>query len=442
MRNEDNYIDAHDFVMTQLAPYDYSDPDHLHVLKLKVWALDGPLTSADGSLVDDDVLDPVDHYNSLMNELTFVDRYYRTVVDELEEDESTYSELVRERNESMQDFLTTARDDGTFPEDWEMPYRQRPLLMSDAQVAELADVVAGKVLADEIYGAFELVTKPTSDNIDVLTAQQDMAIEMSMTPSQTEASALAAGLAELAREDRDNVIEMNNAHDEIVSIVSSYAPPAPAGPAEDIVDPEWDGVGDEADNMIPNPIQWEDSKVVIVNFPTRREQVSEVKNHPSHKGMINDVMSTGGYRFVYRLAGSLSPVVLDRANMVSSISPDKYNQVEWDHSAWLYAHYYVESDSDTGLSTPYLKPLGVTASSLSASDRARHDELDRRWKNINRLREDIMSQSGHRARIESMIDLEAIDIRPDMIDHRDDRIEHKRNTTEITKERCLFGEYS
>ena len=64
---------------------DYNIP-HLYnnreIIKQKFWVLDGPVNSNEG-ISDNDYNNPKDHYNWLANELVYLDKYVRTLDNEL-----------------------------------------------------------------------------------------------------------------------------------------------------------------------------------------------------------------------------------------------------------------------------------------------------------------------------------------------------------------------
>lgn len=446
MRNLDNFINSYDFIKNQLFIYDYNNPDHVHILKMKLWALDGEISQeeADSGIIESDVNIPVDHYNSLLNELTFFDRYIRTKDSKLEKNEKDYSRLVAERIRGQQSFVRQYKDKstGTFYKNYEQSYSQRPTLLETNQFEELYNIYKIKESNGELSSAFDITSKISKDNLNKQIKMKETSYNRMQDPDETENQIFSNGVTEKKREDDDFVKEMNIAFDELKTIISSIRPELPQPPDETIPNPEYDPGVPGSSQTLPNPITWIVSQLVIINMPSRRLFVGAEKNHSSHKGMIIQELGTGGYRFQKRDGIDLeSSFSLDTTNLNISITGDRTGQLEENFNYWFYAHYYVESNSESGSSSGHLVPLNVSYSSLPTDKKQRHDELNKRWHNLNRLREDEIQNVGTRFRLETMFDAEIPDMRPDMYDHLQDKIEEKENIINILKERCLFGEY-
>lgn len=444
-RGNDNFISSYDYLKNQLFVYDYNDSDHRHILKLKIWTLDGPLTQAEinEGLEDKDVSNPVNHYESLLNELTYLDKYIRTQDELLGDTEPNFDKFSGTREKNYDRWIKKIKDEdtGEFYQDWEQAYNQRVTLITDAQFQELYTLYKQKESNGELTSTEDIIYSVSRDNLDKTASNQESTISMTDPPEETEAQLFDSGEVEAGNEDDNLVKEMNIAFDELREIILTLAPEVPEGPATEIPDPEWDGIGEQ--EMIPNPIQWSANEITCVNMPTKREYVGHAKNHSSHKGMIIEQLQEGGYRFTYKTSDLLTIYSIDKEdpNLVISVSGDLFNQLEQNFDSWFYAHFYTESDSEAGTSTSYFKPLGIDFTNLSNEQKVRHDELNARWTNANNTRENIIMNSGTRIRVESMFNAEIPDLKPEHERHLTDRVDQKELTINILRERTLFGEF-
>lgn len=444
MRNKDNWLNSYDYLKNQILIYNYINPEHIHILKLKFWILDGELSIEEqlSGLKDDNIYEPKNHYESLINELSFLDKYIRTKDKKLEKNEENFMTFVSNRKNDLMTFKRQKNEiTGEYNKDWEMLYNSRLTLLTNNQFQELYELYKIKELSEGLDNAFDILYKVSNDNIDKDIFNQELSIDRYQSPEEMELMIKNTGILEKKREDDNLIKEMNIFHEEIISIVIEIIPPLPEPPLAFIENPEYDENDPLSEPSLPNPITWNDSKIIIMNFPTIREYVNEEKNHSSHKGMIVEQMQQGGYRYTFKSISDLkSPELINLSDVIVSGS-SKYNQVEWNFDDWEYAHYYEEVNSETGQSQRYIVGLGVTKNNLSINNLERFNELNKRWTNLNRLREDIIQNTGTRMRLESMFDAEIQDMKPDMIDHLEDKKEQKENTINILKERVLFGEF-
>jgi hypothetical protein len=431
-KGNDNYVNAHQYIKEQLFPYDYEgDRD---VIKMKIWVLDGEISraDADAGFAEDDVENPSDHFSSLMNELAFLDRYVRTKDGELGEREKTFTELKQQRTQSLGRFTSRADEEGRFPEPHEMPILRRPTLLSDAQFEELYGLFKAKQSSGQLSTVSDIVTGVTGYCIDQEVKAAEFTVDNHRDPEDVEEDIREQALLSAMKNDANYVREMASAHAEIRPIILSVMPPEPSGPSATLPNPDPEGM------PLPNPISWANSTVVLVNVPEDRPQVGLEPGHPSHR---NTIQADEGFRFRVRtITFNVFPVGED-VNV--SVSPYRTGEPEWGFDDWAYAHYYEESNSDTGQTNKYLKPLGVNKGSLpsggsspGALTRQRFDELNTRWKNLNRLREDQVTNVGTRVTIESMVNATVPDLLDDHINHLEDKMEHKVNYTNILRERC------
>lgn len=460
MRGQDNWINAHDYIMNQLFKYDYNNEEHLHLLKLKFWVLDDEILKEEG-LIDNDYDNSLNHKEILKNELTFLDRYIRTKDKKLEKDEESFSTLVRERKIAQRDFVNEINPEtGKKYEKWEQEYSNRPTTLSNAQFQNIYNEYKKKEKAGELSSAYEITSKLDSITIDNRKAQWETSIMLYVKPEIQEETLKVSASEEKKKEDIHFVKEMNRAHEELIRIIKELVPEDPQEilgikPKEE-EDKDEDSSSDDTTTKLPPPVIT--GTTVICNFPTMRVNVGEKKNDPSHKGLIIEQLGEGGYRFRTKLAEDLvtdfelPPPDLDL--YTNSVNPFLDNSVEWGFDDWLYAYYYTitttsveggtDGDSSPEIkvtSTSYLKPLGIDKNSLSPEKRARFDELNKRWRNLNELRERQMSNIGSRYQLESMFNASVPDIMSDLKKVFNDRKEEKENITRILRDFCLFGEF-
>lgn len=423
-RNNDNWINAYDYIKNQLMVRDYSNSIDLNFLKMKLWVLDGPPMDDDieDGYIDMDVSNPGNHWASLNNELIFFDRYVRTEDDVLEDNEQTFGQLKASRLAGQASWISLGN------KDYEQSYSSRPTLITDEQFSELYVLYKQKENNGELTSVFQLIEKPIDDyTIDQYKDSQEYLIDNYKTPAQMEAELIERAEAERKKNDDNYVLEMNRARDEMWEIILSNKPTI-VEPPDMIEDPLSPG------DYITNPNGWGSYSLVVVNFVSERLYVGLTPGDSSHRGIIaND----GGYKFQdydeYGNGGvSYDPLI---SNLVSG---HKVGELEWSPDDWKWCIYYTENDGDV-----YLDEAGSDLSTLPSGTanlgdltKERFEELSGRWKNLNRLREDKIQNIGTRSIIESMVNANIPDLLPDYIDHWNDLKSHKQYYTKTLRDLC------
>lgn len=400
-KNNDNFDNTKEYIIEQLFPYNYNDSEDYEILKKKIWVLDGDITDAekDEGYVEDDINDPKDHFSSIQNELTFLDRYIRTEENNLNEDEPNFQQLKQLREEAYENWIENY--DGP-----QMPYSIRPTLLSDSNFEELYEEFKIKRSNDELSSASDIINKVTDYCIDNEKKTQETTVKNSKSSSELESDIKDQAEVKVNDNDKNFVTTMNSFYDEMFDIVLSVEPEIEDSTAEVNV------------------------QKVLVNVPHKRLQVS-LDDTSTHQGLIQE---GGGYKFSYKdIEGDDISLSIDN----NSVSGIKNGQVEWTFNDWLYAKYY--EDVDTGES--YLEPLDVDKSSLSSESGTalekgsntieRFDELNSRWENINKQREDQIQKTGTRSQIESMVTADIPDIQSDLEENleskKDQKIQYTRS---------------
>ena len=310
IRDRDNFEDPRQFIEEQLLVRDYSDADDLNFLKMKLWALDGPLspTEEEEDETDQDVTNPRNHWAWVQNELVFLDRYVRTQDDGLERNdegeivERNFDELVSDRIAAFEAWVATPRypddpENDELCQDWEQDYMSRPTRLETGDFASLYASYHAARAQDGFSSAFDITALVTGYCIDHQARAQDSGIRGYITGDDgepldsisnptpgapTPAEHMASGIASKASEmqddrDRNHVAEMQRYWDEMWLAVTDCV----AGVA--VEDPPIPGGSGNA---------WSDA--VVTNFPLRRPQVVLEAGHPSHAGII-----AGGGGFLY-----------------------------------------------------------------------------------------------------------------------------------------------
>lgn len=380
-REHDNFENSYQYITEQLFIYDYSNADDLNILKSKILVLDGVILDED-PIVDDDVDNPKNHYASLKNELTFITAY--------NESPAEYIKLRDRRIKSQQRWIDSGKPD------YEQPYSSRPTLLTDTEIIILHTAYLVKQNAGELTTPSEIITKASESNLDSESKGAEDTVENYIPPAQTEAKLLEDAIKKKDTEDDDFVNKMNNMYDELKNVLLSIEPD----------NPPFDNI--------------------FVNVPQKRIIIEPIKNDPSHKGLlINDE----GYRFKF----------LDtNFEIIELTTAQPSDDPEWSFEDWEY--YY--SSETSGI----FEPSGITKNDLpsipdsdetpGALSRERFDELNKRWTNINRLREDNIQNIGTRVIIETMIDAEIPNLLPDHEDFFVDKKTEKETFTTILKETC------
>jgi len=452
VKGQDNFTNSYNYIINHLFIYDYSNDEDFNTLKMKLWVLDGEITNeeSDAGFIDEDINNPKNHHESLLNELTFLDRYIRTEEDDLEENERNFEELKEQREQRLERF------DG---EDWELPYNQRPTLLSDSQFETLYQRFKTKRTNGELTTAYDIVNSVTPYCIDTEKEDQEGVVENYEDPAVTMARVEQSGADAQDKNDWNYVKEMNTLYDEMFPMITSVQPDSTSlstAWVNDTAYTEGDIVLDSTSNTVyicntdhtsvsppgglPDDIaNWDtfdlNTSYVLIGVPQRRLQVSRTKFDPSHKGSI---LAGAGYRFIFlNFSGSDSGVNPSGVNHV--LVSHNYGQVEWNFNGWTHAVYW----TNTVTSETWLLPTGVGKGDLPSGDdtlgeitEERFDECHQRWVNINRLREDQISQTGTRVMVEAMIDAVIPNLLPDHEDHFEDKKTQKQNYTRILRERC------
>ena len=391
----------------------------------------------------------------------FLDRYIRTKDKKLNKDEDSFATLVRDRKIQQRDFINEINQEtGKKYQKWEQDYSNRPTYLSNTQFQNLYTEYKKKELAGELTSAYDITNKLDTTTIDNRKVQAETSVRLYIEPAIQEQNLTLDAKNEKKKEDIHFVKEMKRAHDEILQMVKKLKPEDP----EDIL-----GIGsstsentDEESGVTTTTTVTITGDLVICNFPTFRVDVGESKNHPSHKGLIVEQLGEGGYRFYtkngYDLITKFELPPPDLDEYENHVNPFLDGSVEWSFNDWLYAYYYTEtittsssggsedtvmtlSDDNEPQITIYLKPLGINKNSFNSKDRARFNELNKRWINFNELRERQVANVGTRYQIESMFNADIPDIKPDLMKVFNDRKEEKQNIINILKEICLFSEF-
>jgi hypothetical protein len=394
-RDNDNYINAYDYIINQLFIYDYSDEDDFNILKMKIWVLDGQISVADsGEVVEDDIDDPKIHFESLLNELTFLDIYIKTEEGTLGEYELNFTQLKARRDSVMTAWIANGEND------YDMRYSTRPTLLTDAQFALLYTAFVTKRTAGELSVAEDIVKSVTNYCIDNEIFQAERTVLNYIVPSAAEANLTVLASAGIDDHDRNYVTEMDGLHNEIITILNQNAPSA-------------------------------SGTLVLVNFPQRREQVSTIFDHSSHKGLIS---LDEGYLFTYMTSAGPISISPDTNNM-SGI--DNTGDVEWSYEDFSYGNYWY----DVGVTNDWIldftnevvdyDTLPSGPSTPGSPTVNRFDKLNDRWETMNRLREDKVVNIGTRVVLESMIDADIDTIETDNEDHLVDKINQKQYYSEM-----------
>lgn len=482
-KGNDNWSNSYDYIINQLFLYDYSDTDDFNVLKMKIWVLDGDITTEDasGGFTDEDIDNPKNHFESIKNELTFLDRYIRTEEDDLERDpdtneitESNFQELKQERIDGLQRWINTLKPPtsaGIYYQDWEQAYYLRPTLLTDSQFTLLYSTFVTKRTAGELDEADDILYEVTNYCIDTEIKRQETTVNTYEDPAITESKVVSAADASKAKNDFNYVTEMNTAYDEIFTLIKNqtvaispwqFTTPYVIG---DMVTYALSGdllcveAHTSSNSPTGSPIAPPDDtywislpEIFFINCPHKREQVSEVKYHSSHKGVIQ---AAEGYRFVYikfngdEKTGVPVPEVIDNVTnctpLRETVAAQTVGQVEWNFDDFEFVVYFVDNTPEDNLmglnyDRGTLASSAGTEFTIDAQTVERFDELNARWENINNLRDDQISNAGTRIIVESLYDVNIPDMSTDHQDHYDDKKDQKEYYTEILRER--YAEFS
>jgi len=459
-RTEDNFTDPEQYILQQLFGYDYNDEDDFEVLKMKIWVLDGDVPEQ-CELEDYDINNPKNHFKWLLNELTFLDIYVRTFEHTLdyEQNETDFFDLKQGRVSGLDDWInTTNPDTGRLNKDYELPYDQRPTLLTDSQFENLHDAFKVKRTAGELSGVTDIIYKVTDYCIDLEIVD---AANQIMSPGSVE---IKEGVIEQAgteqdKNDRNYVENMNEIYDEIFDIIQTLLSSCTSMSA-----PAWQyshsySVGNKVTygGTIYNCIEahtsssesfdvdidkWEvvSPSTKIANLPHKRLQVVLTKDHSSHKGII---AAGEGYRFAYKDVNGVDSDIPDNPTITVSASNIKTGEVEWGFEDVKYVLVYVTSqpggpttwvEDFSPVVNRSLLPSGC--STIDCTSVERFDILNERWKTINDLRENKIQNIGTRVAIESMTNTVVPFLGDDRMNHFDDKVNHKKNYTAVLQEIC------
>ena len=485
MRNKDNYRNAYQYIIEQLFVYNYNNPAHIHILKLKLWILDADLMQSEllenGKTPDINVNAPMNHKESFMNELIFLDLYRRTKDKLLEKYEHSFTEVMSIRKNSMlnwckqKDPLT-----GLKRHDYEMPYASRPSLLTERDFEKLYTAYKIKERAGELSSCLDIVQKITDDNIDVKKYLAEMSILNYVLPEKSEQQMFEQALKLKLAEDDDLVYEINSTKQKII---------------DECIRPLMLNMI----NISPVPVKLQNTytmNIVIVNMPSNRENVLPIHFGPAEnrKGFINEYIDppAGGYRYpvnidttrVWKIANidvnyTTTPGILDPDTGLTTPTTYTYNSYSiipifpfivndiFIHSSvgntfttdvtlvnnqveknWNYlnlALYYdapiMSAPDINGLTTQIGTQTCLYVSPIEFNLTARFNSLNARWTNLNVFREHKLDDVGNRIQLETMFDTSI----PYMLDklkkQLQDLIDEKKHITYILQEDCFFSEF-
>lgn len=477
MRGFDNWLNSFDYIKNQLLIYDYNNINHFHILKMKFWILDDSIKNEE-NLIDNDVKNPLNHRESLKNELVFLDKYIRTKDKKLIKDEENYHSFCRNRKSQLRDFISRKKPNSNIRyQDWEQDYSSRPSLLIDSQFDQLYYIYKRKEKSGELLSAFDILDKIDDITIDNRTYMQESSILLYIEPSIQEQTIRNSAIKEKQKEDIHFVWEMNRAHEEIIFQILEIKPDIEKE-IEKIEGPKDDTPLNPGDP--PKIIKTiSDASIVICNFPTIRDNVGESKNDPTHRGMIIEQLGTGGYRFSTKDGKDLKTYFklpdellnIDESNnsenltYINEMNIFLEGEVEWDFNDWEYGMFCTITETTQQAPSENPEPtrnvrniestvppepippkvsinllkLNINKSSLTNIDR--FNVLCKRWINLNELRERQMMLTGTRVQLESMFNATVPYMKDQMIKVFNDRKEEKINITNILKDFCLFGEF-
>lgn len=475
MRNKDNFINAFDYIKNQLFPYDYNNPEHEHVLKLKIWSLDSKLLNEETEvgIADDSFIDPKDHKALLDNEINLLDLYRRTEDGLLSRNEVPFDKAIKQRKKNLENWVKY-KDPVTKETrpDYKMPYMSRPSTMTDEQFKELYLLYKEKEKSGQLNNCKEITSKITTDNIDIEKWAQESAILKYSPPAESK-EVLDSQAAKLKKSKDDDIVnEMDKVFSKIKASLVAAAP-------ELYIPPEEEPVIEVTETeTIITTVEYKDCVTLAINCPTNREYIALVKDDPSHKGFIQDWenIHEGGYRFRGKLADITTvydlPTVYEGFpdNWIVEISPYKIGEVEWTWDDFTFADKYTKvttvttipnpptettmilsesdsSDSENGKTVTVTEEIFITfphnpvGTPTSDNDLISFDEYKKIWYNFNQLRENKIEQTGLRIQIESLIDNYPDDILDGLKNYFEVLKQEKVDTEELLVERCLFGEW-
>jgi len=431
LRGADNWVNAHDYLKNQILIYNYLDEEQRHKVMMKFWILDGVILIEDGGEgIDTDVMSPMNHVKSLLNELKFLDRYIRTKDGLLLFGEEPFDLMVSKREANMAKWVTdpylpscqiVVGDDG-LPRvvegscrnkyDYEMPFNSRPTLLTSEQFEELYQLFKVKQEAGELSTAFDIMVSLTDYNLDQEAFSTETAINGYGVKEGTFEESAVAGQKKAMGIDYNVVREMQRIHEELWPYIQNLNPPSPTPPPAELIDTDAEPDPETGElPMKPNPLSWPSSVVAIAGFPQNRVQIEALGGEgPSHKGIIP---VGGGYLFRFlNVDGTVNTTIPDPSAEPPIDYLDagiQYGDVEWDVSNFSWVHYYIETDDDEGTEESHLHKLSSGdftgfphgADTPGAGTQERFLSLAERWANLNDIRENRIQQTGTRVTVES-----------------------------------------
>lgn len=287
MRNQDNFQNSWQYIINQLFILNYNNSDDLNDIKMKLWVLDGPIRQEEfinDETPDKDVNNPMNHWETLLNDLRYIDKFYRTEEGLLDEREDPFDVYWDKRIIQQEKFVNRTKPDSDERyEDWEQPYSSRPSLLSKDNIAELYQLFNNKKSNGELNDVFDIVNKATNYTIDHEAKQAETAVINHIPAEEMEAELVIKADENKVKNDDNYVKEMKELHTELASFI------------EYIID-EF-GEESEGGTDGEETISWE----YLVNVPTERVYVN-TNNANGHRGPVIELgeLKQGGYRFVYK----------------------------------------------------------------------------------------------------------------------------------------------
>lgn len=471
MRGRDNYKGAFDYITKQLFPYNYNNSIHKHLLKLKMWALDSDILEEEkigGVTIDKDFYNPLDHKESLLNELSLLDLYRKTEEGLLEEYDQPFDTVMEMRKEMVEMWLEQEDPITNKPRElWEMPYSSRPLLMSIKELKKLYELYKVKEANGELSNCIEILTKITEDNLDTRKYLAEMAILSYIAPNESEQQMLEQATKLKLAEDDDLVKLINDTRQKII---------------DECIKPKLQGKLNI--NPVPPLFQLEKAQLAIVGVPSLRIPLVAQRHHSGgRKGYIIETPNrSGGYRYPSNeqswLLTIIANVEVDRT-LVPNPDPNyqgppsyTYNSysikpITWTNFSinvqqlgqsifseiapsnmiveknWNYfalGALFTETITSQDPNIPSSSKVHFKAFDLGMKD-SRFLELAKRWTNFNIFREHKIDDVGLRYQIESMLDTDVPYIKDKLIKQFNDLKEEKEHIYYVLKEDCLFGEW-
>ncbi len=458
LRDADNWVNAHDYLINQILIYDYSNEADRHKLMMKFWVLDSTFLEEEG-ILDEDILAPKDHMKSLLNELGFLDIYVRTKNNTLKYSEKTFDQLVAYRIQNANRWVNTVNksscevelDEDGVPRvvadsyrlnyDYELPYPSRPTLLSVDQFEEIYQLYQVKAASGELSSVMSILTSITDYNLNHEMVAAERAVKSYEIKQGTHSESAVSGQLKIPNIDYNYVTEMRAMFGELWAIVQSLlvSVVTPTPPPPTVPGPPNPITGDPT--IIPNPITWSDMVLAIAGFPQNRVYVKAVSGDSSHKGILQ---IGEGYRFRFlNTDGTVNDTIPDPTaedceidNIDQGI---QYGDPEWEVSNFNYVFYYVENDADSGSSTSNLLKLGDGSmtnllhgeNTVGAQTYERFMALSERWANLNDLRENRIQLSGTRVISESLWKT-----LPDHERYLENIQDQKQHYTDILRETC------